>query len=160
MSFFSDFRYLNLMTSSAAILNFRMRHSHGRNFCPILFKFGSDVAMGNPVFAIENQQNRSVTFGFTKNRAYDFSRFSPKNRRQNQNCPIQASEVSFSTNSDMLNTNLIIFFRFEKSLPVQSEKSRKREVISYIKMTEYVDIALSDLVSIIQVACVPESINN
>ena len=118
MTFFSDFRYLNLMTSSAAILNFRMRHSHGRNFCPILFKFGSDVAMGNPVFAIENQQNRSVTFGFTKNRAYDFLRFSPKNCRQNQNCPIYTSEVSFSTNSDMLNTNLIIFFRFEKSLPV------------------------------------------
>ena len=118
MSFFSDFRYLNLMTSSVAILNFRMRHSHGRNFCPILFKFWSDVAKGNPVFAIENQQNRSVTFGFTKNRAYNFLRFSPKNHRQNQNCPIQANEVSFSTNSDMLNTNLIIFFRFEKSLPV------------------------------------------
>ena len=66
------------MTSSAAILNFRMRHSHGRNFCPILFKFGSDVAKGNPVFGIENQQNRSVTFGFTKNRAYEFLRFSPK----------------------------------------------------------------------------------
>ena len=66
------------MTSSAAILNFRMRHSHGRNFCPILFKFGSDVAMGTPVFAIENKQNRSVTSGFTKNRANDFSRFRPK----------------------------------------------------------------------------------
>ena len=75
---FSDFWYLNLMTSSAAILNFRMRHSHGRNFCPILFKFGSDVAKGNPVFAIENQQNQSVTSGFTKNRAYDRSRFRPK----------------------------------------------------------------------------------
>ena len=59
-------------------MNFRMRHSHGRNFCPIVFKFWSDVAMGNPVFAIENQQNRSITFGFTKNRAYDFLRFSPK----------------------------------------------------------------------------------
>ena len=106
------------MTSSAAILNFRMRHSHGRNFCPILFKFWSDVAMGNPVFAIENQQNRSVTFGITKNRAYDFLRFLPQNRRQNQNCQLLASEVSFSTNSDMLNTNMIIFFLFEKSLPV------------------------------------------
>ena len=42
--------------------------------------------------------------------------------------------------------NMIIFVLFEKSLPVKSEKSRKREVISYIKMTEYVDIALSDLV--------------
>ena len=88
VSFFSDFRYLNLMTSSAAILNFRMRHSHGRNFCPILFKFGSDVAKGNPVFGIENQQNRLVTIGFTKNRADDFSRFSPKNCRHNQNCPM------------------------------------------------------------------------
>ena len=81
MLFFSDFRYLNLMTSSAAILDLRMRHSHGRSFCPILFKFGSDLAMGNPVFANENQQNGSVYFGFTKNRAYDFLRFSPKNRR-------------------------------------------------------------------------------
>ena len=59
-------------------MNFRMRHSHGRNFCLILFKFGSDVAMGNPMFAIENQQNRSVTFGFIENRTYDFLRFSPK----------------------------------------------------------------------------------
>ena len=79
MSDFSDFLYLNLMTSSADILNFRMRNSQGRNFCPILFKFGSDVAMGNPVFAIENQQNRSVTFGFTKNRAYAFSLFFAQN---------------------------------------------------------------------------------
>ena len=54
--------------------------------------------------------------------------------------------MSFSTNSDMLNSNLIIFFRFEMSLPIYSEKSRKRDVTAYIKMTEYVDIALSDLV--------------
>ena len=30
------------------------------------------------MFAIENQQNRSVTSGFIEKRAYDFSRFSPK----------------------------------------------------------------------------------
>ena len=45
--------------------------------------------------------------------------------------------------------NMIIFVLFEKSLPVKSEKSRKREVISYTKMTEYVDIVFSDLVNLL-----------
>ena len=78
MSFFLDFGYLNLMTSWRPFCTFPMRHSHGRNFGPIFFKFGHNVALRYPVFAIENQQNRSVTSGFIKNRAYDFSRFSPK----------------------------------------------------------------------------------
>ena len=34
------------MTSLAAILSFRMRQSHCRNFCPILFKFWNDVVIG------------------------------------------------------------------------------------------------------------------
>ena len=54
--------------------------------------------------------------------------------------------MSFSTNLDVLNTNLIIFFRLKKSLQVKSAKSLKRDVTAYIKMTEYVDIAFSDLV--------------
>ena len=33
----------------------------------------------------------------------------------------------------MLNSNLIIFLRFKKSLPIYSEKSWKRDVIAYIK---------------------------
>ena len=40
-----------------------MRHSQSRHFDPILFKFGYVVAIGNPMFAIENQQNRWVTSG-------------------------------------------------------------------------------------------------
>ena len=55
--------------------------------------------------------------------------------------------MSFSTNSDLLNTILIIVFRFKKSLPVLVAKSQKRDVTAYIKMTEYVDFTLSDLVS-------------
>ena len=51
----------------------------------------------------------------------------------------------FSTNLDMLNINLMIFFRLKKSLPVKPGKSQKRDVIAYIKMTKYVDIALSGL---------------
>ena len=54
------------------------QHSHDRNFGPILFRFGHNAAQRYPVFAIENQQNRLVTSGFIENRAYDFSRFSPK----------------------------------------------------------------------------------
>ena len=60
-------------------------------------------------------------------------------------------KVTFSTYSDMLNSNLITFFRFKKSLPIYSEKSRKRDVTANIKMTEYVDFALSDLVLIAKV---------
>ena len=54
------------------------RHSHGRNFGLISFKFEHDVEFCQPVFAIENQQNQLIRSGFIKNRAYDFSRFSPK----------------------------------------------------------------------------------
>ena len=39
VKFFSDFLYLNLITSSASILHFRMRHSHGR----IFFRFTSNL---------------------------------------------------------------------------------------------------------------------
>ena len=46
--------------------------------------------------------------------------------------------MPFSTNTDLLNTDLIIFF-FKKSLPVMSAKSRKRDVTAYIKMARYVD---------------------
>ena len=59
--------------------------------------------------------------------------------------------MSFSTNSDLLSTNLIILFRLVKSLPIQTKKSPKRDLAGYtpcIKMTEYVDFALSDLVDL------------
>ena len=39
VSFFSGFGYLNLMTSWRPFCLFRMRHSHGRNFDPTLFKY-------------------------------------------------------------------------------------------------------------------------
>ena len=51
--------------------------------------------------------------------------------------------MSFSNTLDLLNINLIIFFRLRKSLPIESAK---KDVNAYIKMTEYVDFALSDLV--------------
>ena len=52
--------------------------------------------------------------------------------------------MSFSNTLDLLNINLIIFFRLTKSLPIESAK---KDVNAYIKMTEYVDIALIDLIS-------------
>ena len=58
--------------SSVVILNFPMRHAHDRYVCLILFKFGYDVAICNPLFGNENQENRSITSGFIKNRTYDF----------------------------------------------------------------------------------------
>ena len=67
--------------SSVVILNFPMRHAHDRYVCLILFKFGYDVAICNPLFGNENQENRSITSGFIKNRTYDFFfflRFSPR----------------------------------------------------------------------------------
>ena len=61
MSFFSGFGYLNSLTSWWPFCLFRLRHSHGRYFDPTLFKYEYVVARGNPVFAIGNQPNRSVT---------------------------------------------------------------------------------------------------
>ena len=88
-----------------------MLQFHGRNLCLIYLKIAHGLELGHPLFAIENPQNQSVTSGFIKNRAYVCARFSPKmseNGCQNQNCSTEASKVSFSTNSDLLNTNLII----------------------------------------------------
>ena len=49
---------------------FSMRHSHGRNFAPIFFKIEHKVQSCLPMFAIENQQNRSVTSGNMENRVF------------------------------------------------------------------------------------------
>ena len=48
---------------SGHFICFRMRHSHGRNFASILFKFIDKKLCCLPMFAIENQQNRSITSG-------------------------------------------------------------------------------------------------
>ena len=48
---------------SGHFICFRMRHSHGRNFASILFKFVDKKLCCLPMFAIENQQNRSITSG-------------------------------------------------------------------------------------------------
>ena len=74
MSFFSDFGYLNWMTSWRPFCLFRMRHSHGRYFDPTLFEYEYVVARGKPVFAIGNQPNRSVTL----EPHVQLSRFSPQ----------------------------------------------------------------------------------
>ena len=44
-----------------AIMHFSPGHSHGRNFAPIFFKIGGEVESCLPLFAIENQRDRSVT---------------------------------------------------------------------------------------------------
>ena len=48
---------------SGHFICFRMRHSHGRNFASILFKIIDKKLCCLPMFAIENQQNRSITSG-------------------------------------------------------------------------------------------------
>ena len=56
----------------------RWRHgghfSHGRNLCPIYFKIGHDVELLHPLFAIWNQQNQSVTFGFIQHHVSEIKR--------------------------------------------------------------------------------------
>ena len=68
--------------------------------------------------------------------------------------------MSFSTVSDLLNTNLIMLFRFKMPLPVTAEKSWKRDVAAYTKMTKCVDIALSDLVFYFFSKCKAQSFLN
>ena len=45
--------------------------------------------------------------------------------------------MSLSTKWDLPNTNLVLFFRFKESLPVQASKYHKRDITTYIKMTKY-----------------------
>ena len=129
-------------------MDFRMRHSHGRNFCLILFNFWYNVSKGNSVFTIKNQQNRSVTFGFTKNRAYDFSLFSPKNCRQIKTVRYWQVRCRFWLIRTCWTQIWHHFFDWRSNSRFSQKKTRKREVTVYIKMTDYVDIALSDLVLI------------
>ena len=49
------------MTSWRPFLHFSLGHSHSRNFAPIFFKIGGEVESCLPLFAIENQRDRSVT---------------------------------------------------------------------------------------------------
>ena len=62
VSFFSIFENSNLMTSWRPFCIFPTGHSHGRNFCPIFFKFGYKLQSCFSQFAIENQQNRLISF--------------------------------------------------------------------------------------------------
>ena len=50
---------------------FSFGHSHGRNFASIFFKIEHKVQSCLPMFAIENQQNRSVTSGNIENRVFE-----------------------------------------------------------------------------------------
>ena len=56
----------------------------------------------------------------------------------------RASKVSNPTEIDILNTNMIILSRLGASFPVKVAKNAKIE--KKCQMTEYIDIALSDLV--------------
>ena len=52
------------------------------------------------MFALENQQNRPVTFGFIKNRAYDFLRFSPKIPAKTNIAPCDVIKYANELNSE------------------------------------------------------------
>ena len=52
--------------------------------------------------------------------------------------------MSISTEIDLLITNMIIFSRLDASFPVKV--SKKVEIEKKCQMTEYIDIALSDIV--------------
>ena len=58
----------------------------------------------------------------------------------------KASEVSISTEIDLLITNMIIFSRLYASFLVKVAKNVKNWKKKTCQLTEYIDIALSDLV--------------
>ena len=105
MTNFSIFEYSNLMTSWRPFCIFPMGHSHGRNFCPIFFKFEDKGQSCFPQFAIENQQNRLRTFDVITEQKTQHS-------RQEQNFRTWTQKVSFYANKDPQITNLILFCRF------------------------------------------------
>ena len=67
-----------------------------------------------------------------------------QNGRQKQNFWNKASEVSISNEIDLLITNMSILSWLDASFPVKVAKNFKIE--KKCQMTEYTDIALSDLV--------------
>ena len=87
MTYFSIFENSDFMTSWRPFCIFSMGHSHGRNFCPIFFKFEDKGQSCFPQFAIENQQNRSRTFDvITEEKTQNF--------RQEQNFRTWTQKVS------------------------------------------------------------------
>ena len=70
VTFFAVFEISNLMTSWRPFCIFTLRHSHGRNFGPIFFKFRHKFLQRMPMFAIENQQDRLITSGYRENRVW------------------------------------------------------------------------------------------
>ena len=62
---------------SGRFICFRMRHSHGRNFASILFKFIDKKVWFLSMFAIENQQNQFVSCAEKADCIYTFLVFQP-----------------------------------------------------------------------------------
>ena len=83
------------------------------------------------MFGIENQQNRSVTFGFMKNRAYDFFAFLSQ---------IAAKSISFNRGKWGV---IKLTIKVTSGLVWTSWKS---DVNPEMKMAKYVNFALSYLV--------------
>ena len=81
VSFFSIFENSNLMTSWRPFCIFPTGHSHGRNFCPIFFKFGYKLQSCFSQFAIENQQNRLISFDVITDRVFKkYPKWPPKTK--------------------------------------------------------------------------------
>ena len=93
----------------AAILHFSYGALYGRNFCPISFKFGYKLQSCFSQFAIENQQNRLISFDVITERKI-------QNFRQEENFRTWTRKVSFYANPDPQITNLILFCRFNDNL--------------------------------------------
>ena len=81
VTFFAVFESSNLMTSWRPFCIFAFRHSHGRNFCLIFFKFEHKLQSCFPQFAIENQQNRLISFDVITDRVFKkYPKWPPKNK--------------------------------------------------------------------------------
>ena len=106
VSVFSIFENSNLMTSWRPFCTFPMGHSHGRNFCPIFFKFEYKVKSFFQQFSIENQQNRVISIDVITDRVFE----DIKNGRQKLNFQIQTSEVSIYIIIHTCSSRILYYF--------------------------------------------------
>ena len=98
---------------------FPLRHSHGRNFASIVSKILHKIENCLPLIAIQNQRDGLVTSANMADCVFE------KKFKMAANFSFlfnKASEVSISTEIDLLVTNMIISSQLDASFPVKVAK--------------------------------------
>ena len=123
----------------AAILLFFRGHAHDRNFVLMFFQIADKLENYLLLFAVKNQENRSITFVYIADCNFEKNPKCPTKEK----CLNQADKMTIFTEIELLLTFLLIFCELVTFFRL---KWQKIKILRKYQMTEYIDIALSNLV--------------